>query len=358
MIWRLDSTRTKRRLLLLVFFLLTFWSSAVAVRNVHDIIEVKIMSNNMKTVCVGRFLIDAPNDARVTYRHIHLSYWDISVISDESDEQFATRLAAKELELKAKKNEKGGPYIESTTTIDTDDIKGKIFVLDRSWVYGFEYGKRVDSTFAATLAHVRTNGISVFFSSKMGDDSVDELSQIIKQIKALKPGEIPPEPGFCFGRAMIRDPLTASQSESAVMFLSLKGHDDFSIALDTAAGLDPDRTLLERDADARAPFLFQIHSLRSGKRDINGMPGEEVVDRYTESNLTVSHACDWETAGVKTDLFKPQLSFELSTGYSQHAGAKPLNSSLSETAILELWDTLLSSIRLRPTTPEHRTGQD
>jgi hypothetical protein len=47
-------------------------------------------------------------------------------------------------------------------------------------------------------------------------------------------------------------------------------------------------------------------------------------------------------------VYAPLLTLELETGTNPRAGGKPVQSSLSETALLDLWDKLSSSIRLRP----------
>src|SRR5688500_9812592 len=42
----------------------------------------------MKTVCVGRFLIDVPHDAEVSYRGAFLSGWNIWTNANETDAEF------------------------------------------------------------------------------------------------------------------------------------------------------------------------------------------------------------------------------------------------------------------------------
>src|SRR5476649_1506321 len=214
---------------------------------------------------------------------------------DETDEQFTARLARKEAELKAEKNEKGSNSLESTIHIDSNNIVGKIFVFNRTWTYWFEGEKRVDSTAASAHAYVRTPGASLNFTAKYGGSRVKELAQVITQIKPLKEGEISTEPGFCIGRAMLLDPLTASQNERVTMFLSLKGHPDFLIALDSAAGLKPSDPLLVRDARHRDEFAAHLTSYRRGPRTIGGVPGEELIDGFHEGNGTTGYSCEWES---------------------------------------------------------------
>jgi hypothetical protein len=347
---RLDIKHARLKILAVLFLAVLFcgWSIG-AVRNILDKGKVKHMTETMKTVCVGRFLIDVPAEARVSFRGAFLAGWDISIYPDETDEQFKARLESREAELKAEKNERDGISLEKAISVEREGIRGKIFVFDRMWTHWFEYEKRVDSTLAATNAYVRTNGTSVDFTSKLGDDRLTELARFVRQIQPLKEGEVPSEPGFCFGRAMIKDPLLASQHERVTMFLSLKDHPDFLIAFDTMAGLKPDEPLLARDAKNRPEFASMIKSLRRGPRSIGGIPGEEMVDRFNEKNGTSAHSCEWESISKQDSVFQPELSLEFSTGNPLRTGAPPIDSSLTDDAVLALWDKMSSSIRVRPT---------
>ena len=114
----------------------------------------EINAIKMQTICIGRFLIDVPADAQVSFRSAFLAGWDISSDVEETDAGFAERLSAIEEKLKLAKNERGGASLESVKVIDTDGAFGKIFVYGREWVYGIEKGKRVDSTFVAVDDHL------------------------------------------------------------------------------------------------------------------------------------------------------------------------------------------------------------
>jgi len=338
-----------RMLLPLVLILLFFGWRIGTVRDIQDTEKVRKMTETMKTVCVGRFLVDVPAEAEVSFRGAFLSGWNIDTDPDETDEQFTARLARKEAELKAEKNERGSNSLESTIHIDSNNIVGKIFVFNRTWTYWFEGEKRVDSTAASAHAYVRTPGASLNFTAKYGGSRVKELAQVITQIKPLKEGEISTEPGFCIGRAMLLDPLTASQNERVTMFLSLKGHPDFLIALDSAAGLKPSDPLLVRDARHRDEFAAHLTSYRRGPRTIGGVPGEELIDGFHEGNGTTGYSCEWESTPDQNDVFRPELDLELTSGHSIRPGGPPVESSLSARAVLMLWDKISSSIRLRPT---------
>ncbi len=133
------------------------------------------------------------------------------------------------------------------------------------------------------------------------------------------------------------------------MFLRLKDHPDFLIAFDTMAGLKPDKSLLGRDDEVKQEFEAHVHTLKRGARSIAGIPGEELIERFNEQNGTTGHSCEWESFSKQNDVLRPELSLEFTTGHSLRPGGKPVESSLSDGAVLALWDKISSSIRVRPT---------
>ncbi|WGG53023.1 T6SS immunity protein Tli4 family protein [Rugamonas sp. DEMB1] len=148
---------------------------------------------------------------------------------------------------------------------------------------------------------------------------------------------------------MIKDPLLASQHERVTMFLSLKDHPDFVIAFYTAAGLKPGKSLLARDDAIKQEFEAYVHTFRRGGRSIAGIPGDEICERFNEKNGTTAHSCEWEAVGVESNLFRPDLMLDFSTGHSLRPGGKPVESSLTDDAVLALWDKMSAGIRVRPT---------
>jgi hypothetical protein len=144
------------------------------------------------------------------------------------------------------------------------------------------------------------------------------------------------------------------------MFAGLPGHEDLGIALATLAGKTPGAGLLERNAANRAgPYAFLnafLPTLLERKRSINGMEGDELAFRARERNSSTGYTFDWETQGTKDDVMHPFVSLELQTGLSLLAGGQPVQSSLSEAAVSDLWRRMSSSLRVRPVAQPAQTG--
>ena len=313
-----------------------------------DLWEVRSMTDDRKSVCVGRILIDVPNTFKVRYRGALVSGFQIQSV-EESTPQFLANLEKKELELKQRTNERGQPSLEINQEVKNDYLSGKIFRYDREWVHGFEGEKRVDSTFAKSFAYVHGNGLSFIFTSEVGGDRLPELARIVKQLRPRKRDEIPMDVGFCIDRGIFNNQVLANHTESVVAFFTSPQHPDFGIALDYAAGRRPSPTLFDRVDSADFDFGFRKLTLRRKERAVNGFAGQELAEKFLEFNGVTRHIINWESVPDPAVTNPIEMSFELTTGISPRPGGKPVDASLADLALLELWDSMVSSIRPRPT---------
>lgn len=317
--------------------------------------EVARMSKHMKTVCVGRFLIDVPSDAVVTLSSAQVDHFRITNHGHETDEQFADRLALREREINGKTNQSGARNMERVDEVYHDGVDGKVFVFGRSATHVYHGEKKVVYSGVEVNGYAHVNGTTLsFISDDYNPEKSGNLARLLEQVQPLARGTIPTEPGFCLDGAFLRDPLTADQGERIVMFAGLPGHADLGIALSTVAGTTPGPGLLERNRENRAgPYAFLnllTSTLLEGQRTINGMEGDEFAFKARERNFTTGYAFDWEAQGTETDVLHPFVSLELQTGISPHAGGEPVQSTLSEASLGDLWRRMSASLRLRPVT--------
>lgn len=340
---------------ILAFLFVVLFIVPISVALTHKvrsgIAEAEVNKMKMKTVCIGRFLIDVPADAHVSYRRAFLNGFDISTQAYETDEEFEKRVKDREFQIKSERNQRGLRSLESEHEIRNERINGKVFIFGRAWTSLMNEKNIEDSGNVAVNGFVRGGGVSYDFSTKMiAPVYAAELPKLLEQLVPRQDHEIPTLPGFCFDHGIMVDPLTADQGEHVVMFVGLKDHPDVSIALDSHAGMDPSESLLERDDknDVRLENLSHFHTFRRGPLTIAGVQGEELLERISESNFTASQSFTWESIWKADDVFTPFLALELSTGHSR-TGGEPVNSSLSDAAALALWDRILSSLRARPT---------
>jgi hypothetical protein len=320
--------------------------------------KVDKLTEQMKTACVGRFLIDLPAAMDYSYSHTFIyGFWLAAI--PESGEAFVQRVAARQAEIDAQPNERGGKNMEKVEAVSAHGLSGKIFKFGRTTVEGLDENRKPIYYVNVSLeGYVHADGTT--FTLKVKDidpDKTNILAQIIDKLRVVEPNEIPTAPGFCFGRGMLVDPVPVEWTEGVAMFAGFKTHPDLALAFNTRAGLgkdpsDPGRLARNARAEAELPLWYRarLAKLRIGHRSINGIDGEEVLERGTERNFTRVWAFDWEVIGTKDDVFWPDMHLEMSTGHSTRAGAAPVSNFLgNDEALVQLWDKISSSIRIRPT---------
>jgi hypothetical protein len=321
-----------------------------------DRYTVTQLTQHMKTACVGRFLIDLPASMEHSYGQVFLDGLWISG-REETKEAFEARLAARKAQIDAEPNELGQKNLEVFEDYDNNGFKGKILIFGRNIVRGLEHGKPKEWPGVKLEGYVHANGKSFNFRADDYDPSLTgDLRKLIDKLRLIDPKEIPSAAGFCFGHGMFVDPLPPDLTEGVAIFAGFPDHPDLAMALSMRAGTEPDKEgRLERDTrvDAELPTWQRalMNKLRKGKRNINGIEGDEVAEKWTELNFVHTFGFNWEVSGTRDNVFLPFIHLEMSTGHPVNAGARPVISFLGEEALVQLWDRIASSIRIRPTTP-------
>ena len=320
--------------------------------------EVARMTDKMKTVCVGRFLIDVPEEAEIELRQARIDGFDISAFN-ETEEEFQKRVAERELQIRSKPDWRGGnKNLESAREVTTGSgLSGKIFIHSRTVEEGTQGNglggvERYRDEGITTEALVHAHGVSVdLFFEDRNPDLIEDLPTLVSQLVANPDNRIPTEPGFCMDRVYVRDPLSAGQREQIMLFGRLPHHPDVEFMFIVSAGLKPEPHGVLARSDAVHEGLsmadrMRITRLRAAPREIGGLKGEEVAELVVENNEARGHSFWWEVNGTENNVFVPHVVLRMSTG---NGNRQPVPSSLSDGAALGLWDKISSSVRLRPT---------
>lgn len=328
--------------------------------NRRDQHEVARMTDKMKTVCVGRFLIDVPEEAEIELRQARIDGFNIASFN-ETEEEFQKRAADREAQIKAKPDYLGGSTnMESAREVRTSNgLVGTIFIHSRTLEEGTQGNGlggveryRDEGITAEALVHGHGISIDLFFEDR-NPDLIEDLPRLVNQLVANPENRIPTEPGFCTDRVYVRDPLTADQREQIMMFLRLPNHPDVEFMFIVSAGGKPETlgVLARNEASDEGLSMaerMRITRLRAAPREIGGLDGEELVELVVEENEARGHSFWWEVSGTEDNVFVPHVVFRMSTG---NGNGKPVPSSLSDGAAVGLWDKISSSIRLRSAEP-------
>jgi hypothetical protein len=339
--------------LLAAFVCAGTWAAS-RVRSIRDRTEVANMTEKMKTVCVGRYLVDVPGNAAISLSGQMISGFTVDTV-EESEAAFGERVSARESGLAAQGNAvnpgQAGGLIEARD-LRIAGMFGRAFIYGKDRTYGFEGGRRVDVEWVSVEAHAHMGGVSFTLSKKVASDSDAKLAEsLLTRLRGRHDDDIPSFPGFCIWRGVFEEPLPEHTNEHVVFHLGLPGHPDMGLALSSVAGGRIDDGLLERfalaDSEAGTDEMLRVTKLRSGKRNINGIEGKEVLERVRELNFTTGYGLMWEARGGADDILRPHLLLSMETGTNPRPGGNPIDSSLHEDAVLALWDSISSSIRLR-----------
>lgn len=337
------------------------WGISAARIN-HANAKVRTMTQKMKTVCVGRFLIDLPENSKIRFGTPRIAGVTINTEPNYDDAKLELRIQEREEKLETEKNEYGARSLEKKLTVEAVNLNAVLLYYDRKKPLELiEYGKPVKGTEEGITVEAFgiKNGIFYrFFGEELASPrSENSVLDLVKRFEARDAEIIPTEPGFCIKNGLVHDPLTPDDNEMITMFASLEEHPDIVIRFDTSINVDDmEESLFERDAknDIKRNYASHFKSLRLAKRTLNGIEGEEIGDKIKELNGTSAHSFTWVGLGKMRDVLAPSIMLELHTGRGRPG--KPRNSSLSDEAVIQLWDRISSSLRLRPATSKTNTG--
>lgn len=312
------------------------------------------MTEKMKTVCVGRYLVDVPGHAEVNLSGEMIAGFRIETV-EENEDAFRKRMAEREADLAVRGTntdpELPGGLVEARD-LRTTGMIGRTFVYGRVRTYGFEDGRRANVEWVSVESHAHLDNLSFTLSMKYASEAKARLAEeLLAHLQPRGVDEIPSAPGFCISRGIFTEPLPEHKTEHIELHLGLPGHPDMGLAFSSMPGDSKSQSLLARvadtDAESSADEMLRVTKLRSGQRAINGIDGEEVLERVRELNFTTGYSFMWEARGVQDDPQQASLLLNMETGTNPRPGGKPVDSSLHEDAVLALWDSISSSIRLR-----------
>ncbi|MFC5547282.1 T6SS immunity protein Tli4 family protein [Massilia aerilata] len=325
---------------------------ASRVRSVHDRSKVAQFTKGMKIVCVGRYLVDVPAQANVSLSSEQLAGFEIQTLA-EDEATFWARLAAREAEIATS----GRPSDESNGLAKVRDLRipgmiGRTMIFGRNTGYLMEPGRRVKDQFSSVEVHSHIGKQSFTLSAKYGDEGRARLAEtLLARLRLRGEDEIPSEPGFCIERAFFSEPLPIREAEHFALQIGLPDHADVKMTLISLPGGGAEHGLFQRvaETDSKADFGERLRTtkLRLKKRSVDGLEGEEALESFIELNFATTYSFIWEARGIRGNPLRPFLSLELQAGMSQRAGGKPVDASLHQDALLALWDSIASSIRLR-----------
>ena len=306
--------------------------------------QIPLTNLKLKPYAFGQFLVDLPEGVEMAnWKQEYKGAGPIKVSEGITIGQFETIVKQRADELRVVPHQEGGTMLEQVDKLALPNCQQVLY-------WDSELSKLQLECNAYFLLGNRLFKINPMtdpdFKSKNEMRVANE--DIFRSMRLRNPDEIPTVPGFCFDGAIITEDISGMKHHSELVMVDIawKERPDvhFSFyAIGNGEMLDP--PLLERLKDAGSDPGEK--RLRSGNRTVGPFHGEENLTRVKEKNNTEGHLFLWESQGVPFDPYNPQIRFDMTTGDGPN-GAE--NTSLSDKDALRLWDAIVSSIRLRPTT--------
>ncbi len=323
---------------------------------VHD------LAANMKTVCMGRFVMRIPLDMSVK-GDVRLYYGltedvktvDVSIESlDSTPEAMKVQVAAEAQKIdKSDKNRKTG----KSMLLDHE-------VIDDRMIYLRKYDSLISAAASNHKLYVLVGATRLLLSADSYEgvagagrfspagkvEAPEEVkARLIKVARQIHAYDDPEKagPGFCLGPVVIN---SDQDEEKAKIRFGMDRFPDLSLEI-YSRRFTPDshETLLGNMKQLEE--YSSVRVLRKGARAFAGMNGTQWLDRFTDDHdverLTFAA---WSSPDGNHSLGQPRLTIGLETGGRLSRGpnaGKYVDSSLTPDEGVALWDAIIGSIRLR-----------
>lgn len=295
-----------------------------------------------RPLCIGRFLIDVPADAKVVWTSTDTHAAGEIAAPIASDERGFQRLMTRtETELRAQ------THYEETTRfkeVMAPDQTSRVFVYrgDPIDTTGFQLDGYVLK--GQTVFKVRG-----FANNDLLDRAKSRVSNGLKNIKPRDTWTIPTEPGFCFDGGFL--PGGDGGFEVTGVQLTFKAYPGLMIALETqtneqGAFAGPD--LIARTEQGQGildPGQRATMVRKDARKSVSGRVGQEVMmKRQIDGALRLVGYLQIDAEPGRTDA--PSIAFSLGLTPSDNVAGRIAPDADAE--VIELWDTITQSLRLRP----------
>ncbi len=321
---------------------------------------------NLKPRCVGRYLIDVPEDAlstgNVTIQGVTFETKRMSI------EEFAREMNAYEASLKDKKNMSGYQVLYDygkvpdtpnsryfVTLSDLDDTADLGRAVEAyKWDAGYQIKLRIEATDSIhSEFEVRMKGTPYEMKDWKVND-VPEKTRLVLNFAASVRGraddEIPGEPGVCFKDGFL--PRKAATGEDVSILFALKGRPDvfFDLTTDTDLRESQKNSLPNRLPQIRADLKdISGRIIRTGPVTLSGIQTDELLVSATTAARVPGHLFRIEANITVSGAKTPYLVFEMNNGgVNNFTGYGLKRASLTESEAIAVWDVISRTLRPRP----------
>ena len=298
-----------------------------------------------RTYCLGRFLIDLPNDAEIVAQTAEYRWDKIKVERQASSKAFQEMIAEKEKVLRETKHEKEPSLLKHISRSDDGNSVVTVFWETPKTAYVYE-----------TEAFKWQKGSRYLLKGAAADDralsKAEKMNRSLSELRYRDPKEIPAEPGFCVEQGFFAEEPAMPHYEYAYVHFRLKAHPDVIVTATTRMVMKDDHEGLLDRIDRKSKdaglleLLNKIKVLRRGKHPAGDIPGEDYLQSIPTGETFSTHTFFWESIAQTKNLYAPEISVEFESGKVNIGGYSA--PSVTDKQAIELFDSIINSIRARP----------
>jgi len=294
------------------------------------------MKGGWKTHAIGRHLVDVPARAKL------VESWKygkdrLNLLASFDDAQFTQIISRQEAEPRKKLQKSGKATFVKRVLLANHSVT----LISWAQLYD-EAGYEFDTYFRAGNAAVR-----YAFSTSVDrkEKALVFLRRCSEKWREIPAGQMPEGIGFVVGDTIIADDFPNYESWSLLIRLADKP--DVTLELSGFTG-KANEGLHNRAGGPLAKMLGMaagLSQLRNRARPVGTIDADEILVTGTQAGKRY-YAFKWEAPGKDYSLAEPNLNVSLEVRESAYITNR--ESFASDDEALELWDTLVSLIRLRP----------
>jgi hypothetical protein len=338
--------------------LLTACSTAPAPLTLEEKSTVTQLTENLKPHCVGRYLIDLPEDMLASGS---ATIEGVDVEAEAMPEyEFEHQLEKRAKALHAIKHFEGYRFLYEDGQPDGKNSRYFISLGDAHELsdstrvieaYKWDRGYRIT---LKIVAHDDTHSIhrnEPLYQQNFTDDlpaKRQRVLDLLSHIRGRAETDIPKEPGLCFFGGFWVGKATSQENVST--FCYLKEKPDVTFQLDTDSNIRETTTLLDRSVDIHA--MLKADGDKTIRKGPVPLPGLQTTDEWLTAGLTQANIPgQFMTLEANSKVGSAQTPLLTLT---MHNGSPPLDidwksthASLTENEAVALWDAVSRTLRPR-----------
>ncbi|KVU67591.1 hypothetical protein WK73_25640 [Burkholderia ubonensis] len=320
--------------------------------------NVSKLTENLKTHCVGRYLIEMPADVLI-YGDARIQ--GVMIKSDAmSHEAYRQEIANRKAELRATKSIDAYPYLYADDQVDGPDTHYFIYRGNLSdgpanrvfeaykWDHGYRFKLGIEGS---DFLHPDQTQDPIVQQIPVKNDVPEKTTLIFDLVKRLRwraDNEIPSEPGLCFPTAFL--PGKAGEKEVAGAQFVLVSNRDVSIGIESNSGIREPNTLLQRGEEINRDLkAIGGRTIRKGAVTLQKINAEEWLFTGKTDSGVQGTKCLLEANSMTSSAQSPLLMLDLDAGSTNAFMQDHIESaSMSEGEAVALWDAVSRTLRPRP----------